>query len=314
MEQMMEWVLPNGYLNEQRVTKREPLYTGTNGRQVERFFVNPSESYVFKPLTNPSQLGKERWIYEQVLPSLNLPTPKVMAASESTDPAVNWMILEDLSPLHHTFNEDVVLEIARLIARWHTHPVEALIDYPLKGPKPSISEMALTVLLRREELLDRRNGFSVQADLLHKLEKHLEIPFSKQSFFSHGDLHLGNYALTGERVVVLDWEHAHLDLPYWDLYHLMDLSHPLFPKKVTADLRENGLDAYLQEALSRGLAFEIDLFKKEYYRFAAIFSTWMLLLIKKDLVNPRKEWVGGKLTDQWHETLGSLNQCLKKLS
>ena len=60
---MMEWqgniVLENGQLNDKVILKREPLYTGTNGKVIERFFITPTESFIFKPLTNDEQIGKE---------------------------------------------------------------------------------------------------------------------------------------------------------------------------------------------------------------------------------------------------------------
>ena len=59
---------------------------------------------------------------------------------------------------------------------------------------------------------------------------------------SHGDLHLGNYAAVNGQVKVLDWEHAHLNSRYWDLYHVIDLSHPIFPKEMTTNIRERLLE------------------------------------------------------------------------
>lgn len=52
-------VTVNGTLNDRYILRRENLYQGSNGRFVERFFIDETKSYIFKPLTNNTQLGKE---------------------------------------------------------------------------------------------------------------------------------------------------------------------------------------------------------------------------------------------------------------
>lgn len=313
MNRVMKCVLPGGYLDGNRLLRRETLYIGTNGREVERFYLTPTESYIFKPLTNSSQYGKERLIYEQVLPSLQVPTPKIIATSQSECPEQSWIIFEDLGSLSHRFEEKTVLQMSEYIAKWHTYPVEKVKAYPLMGPKPIISEMAASLLTKKDDLLKTESSFASYKDAIKKVYNHLNDLFNQELVFSHGDLHLGNYSLRGERVVVLDWEHAHLNLRYWDLYHLLDLSHPLFPKNVTPGLREKALDTYLSAVEQTGKSLEPKTFKKNYFTFSSVFSLWMLLLIEKDLRNPPEKWPKEALLTQWEETLTGFIKCAQHL-
>lgn len=308
-------VLSNGKLNGKYVQDREILYQGMNGKNVERFYLSASESYIFKPLTNDSQLGKEQWIYEYVLPSLPPFYPKMIAKSSSTDPDNHWMIFEDLGSLNHVFNEKVVLEVIKCMAKWHTVPTDNLKHEDLHGPKPYIEDITADVFANKQEILRIASEHSIPKrymDIIFLLLE--ENPFSNVKVFSHGDLHLGNYAVTDQQVVVLDWEHAHLNVPFWDLYHLMDMSHPMFPKEVTPILREHVLGCYLDQMAFYGLSFSHHSFKQEYYLFSTVFSLWMLLLIQQDLNNGNSNWPKERLREQLNETISNLVQCANQLS
>jgi thiamine kinase-like enzyme len=174
--------------------------------------------------------------------------------------------------------------------------------------------MAASLLTKKDDLLKTKSSFAPYKDVIKKVYNHLNDSFNQELVFSHGDLHLGNYSLRGERVVVLDWEHAHLNLRYWDLYHLLDLSHPLFPKNVTPGLREKALDTYLSAVEQTGKSLEPKTFKKNYYTFSSIFSLWMLLLIEKDLRNPPEKWPKETLLAQWKETLTGFIKCAQHLN
>ncbi|WP_311081574.1 hypothetical protein [Paenibacillus polymyxa] len=79
MNPFHQYVNVDGTLNDTLVQNREILYTSTNGRHVERFYVSSSESYIFKPLTNDDQEERERWVYELVLPVLSPIYPRLLA-------------------------------------------------------------------------------------------------------------------------------------------------------------------------------------------------------------------------------------------
>lgn len=301
----------NGRLNEELILKKEILYRGMNGRFVERFFLSEKESFIFKPLTNNDQLGKEAWVHQQVLRLFPAIFPKILSSSESEDPERSWMILEDLGRLSHEFNEETVLEVVKWVAWWHSLPIEQLGKVPLKGLKPQIAEIMSEIRLKKEEFFALLPSLGIEEKLMQQIYSMLDwVEISEKLVLSHGDLHVGNYAIVGDRMVVLDWEHAHLNTPCWDLYHLLDMSHPLFPREVSSELREQVLNVYLERV---ELELDGEAFIKEYYLFAAAFSIWMILLIQKDLGNNGGKWSAEQLNAQLRETVMSLKQCAEEL-
>ncbi|QHW31685.1 phosphotransferase [Paenibacillus rhizovicinus] len=348
-------VRPDGTLDEAMIGSRETLYTGMNGQRVERLILASGERVIFKPLTNDSQHGREAWVYTHLLPSFPAIYPRLLAYSgwEGTDGAqagmafeakaaeddstasasgaskaggVRWCLFEDLGTLSHAFEVDAAEALMPLIAQWHSLPVEAWLDAPFLGPKPMIEALLQTVLQQEAALRTALIGVPFGDELLERVLVPLRdggeaLPASwNLRVLSHGDLHLGNYARVNGAVFVLDWEHVHLNSPHWDLYHLLDLSHPVFPKALDASDRERLLDRYLTESEGQGMArMAADGFKQDYARFSAVFSLWMLLLIEKDLaaLNRAKalpaKWSPEQLARQRTETLDSFVQCAEML-
>lgn len=318
MNRFNQYVNADGTLNDTLMWNREILYTGTNGRHVERFYVSPSESYVFKPLTHDEQEGRERWGYEHVLTSLPPIYPRLLACSGSgTDGEGEWMIFEDLGPLHHLHKEETMLRAVELVAWWHALPSDRYAGIPLRGPKPLIEEMASELYERKPDVLELCSSLGFPKRQVQRIYLQLEHQsFSQQLVLSHGDLHPGNYALSGGRLIVLDWEHAHLNIPPWDVYHLIDMSHPLFPRRMTSDLRIRILDTYLEQLELLGIRMDRAAFLLEYGMFAVVFSLWMLLLIRSDLQRIGTDlhrnggkWSKEQLEAQLGETLACLNEC-----
>ncbi|MGJ7910987.1 phosphotransferase family protein [Neobacillus sp. LXY-1] len=304
-------ILEDGTLNEQRILKRESLYKGMNGRFVERFYLNPDQSYIFKPLTNNEQIGKEVWVHDHILSNFPAIFPKIIASSNHHHPETSWMILEDLGALSHMFDKESVLGVTRYMAWWHSLPSENYKDMELQGLKPPIEEITGEVLANREYFFEMLPFLGLDAESVHYIFTLLSsFIFSKRQVLSHGDLHLGNFAIAGDRIIVLDWEHTHLNVPYWDLYHMIDLSHPTFPKQMSKSLRELILDLYLEQ-----VEWEVDsqTFKQEYYLFSVAFSFWMILLINKDLQAKEAKWSKRQLETQLSETIENLRQCTEIL-
>ncbi|WP_042464089.1 aminoglycoside phosphotransferase family protein [Neobacillus dielmonensis] len=303
-------VTAEGRLNDKLIRNREVLYKGLNGRLVERFVLENGSSYIFKPLTQNKQLGKEVWVYDHLLPRLPEIYPKLIAHSDTGNPETSWIILEDVGSLSHQYNEETIWNVTKWMARWHSLPVETFADIPNTGQKPRFENIMADVIANRKEL--QLPLFDInQADIFQVFSLLNSFVFSKKLVLSHGDLHLGNFAVAGERLVVLDWEHAHINSPFWDLYHLLDLSHPLFPKKMTSELRAQVLQLYLDEVM-----FEVedyDAFKQEYYLYSAVFSMWMVGLIQRDLAAEDGKWPREKLENQLEETTSVLKQCLERL-
>ncbi|MEC0180015.1 aminoglycoside phosphotransferase family protein [Paenibacillus peoriae] len=318
MNRFHQYMNADGTLNDTLVRNREILYTGTNGRDVERFYVSSSESYVFKPLTNDDQEGRERWVYEHVLASLPPIYPRLLDWSDaSADGGGEWMILEDLGPLHHLHEEETMLRAIGLVAWWHALPTDCFTGLPLRGPKPLIKEMASELYERKLEVLELCSSLGFSKQQVQRIYVQLEHQsFAQQLVLSHGDFHPGNYALSGERLMVLDWEHAHLNIPLWDVYHLIDMSHPLFPRRMTPNLRIRMLDTYLEQRELLGIRMDRAAFLLEYGMFAVVFSLWMLLLIQSDLQRIGTDlhrngdkWSKEQLEAQRGETLACLNEC-----
>jgi hypothetical protein len=307
-------VLPNGVLSENSILKREILYKGMNERNVERFYLTPSHSYIFKPLTNNEQMGKEEWVYEHILPSFPPIYPKIIAKSSDIDPSLHWIIFEDLGTLNHVFDEKIVLGVTKLMAWWHSFPTGNLVTAALKGPKPFIHEIVSEVLFKKGQFIKLSPTLGLPTTLVRDIYSALQKEsFSKWLVLSHGDLHLGNYALANKKIIVLDWEHTHLNTPFWDLYHLIDMSHPIFPKTVNSQFRNLILEYYVEQIEFLGGKINRQAFLREYYMFSCVFSIWMIMVIQRDLINNDGKWSEDKLTSQLNETISNLMQCLDQI-
>ena len=111
------WVTSEGKLDEKQITERQILYQGLNGRHVERFTVQSGQTYIFKPLTNSAQHGRERWMYEHVMAQLPPIYPQLIAASDqAAAPSQSWMIYEDMGQLEHHLHESTLLNVATHMA------------------------------------------------------------------------------------------------------------------------------------------------------------------------------------------------------
>ncbi|MGG3561507.1 phosphotransferase [Neobacillus rhizosphaerae] len=311
MELPANIVRADGTLNDELILRKEPLYKGMNGRFVERFYLSPTVSYIFKPLTNNGQLGQEVWVHENVLPQFPAIFPKIILHTISEQPELNWMILEDLGTLTHTFNEESVLGVIKWVAWWHSLSIDNLAHVPSTGLKPRLEDIVTDVLHMKHDFMQQLPGLQLDHRLIELVYTTLEtFEFSNSLVLSHGDLHVGNFAVVDQRLMVLDWEHTHLNTPHWDLYHVIDMSHPLFPKRITPQFRKQILEAYMAQ-----VEFEIDeeQFLKEYHLFSAVFSVWMLHLIQKDLNAKDTKWPRELLERQFKETILSLEQCAAAL-
>ncbi|WP_053377251.1 phosphotransferase [Paenibacillus sp. FJAT-27812] len=307
---------PDGRIIEEKIWRRETLYKGMNGSSVERIYLAPNETIIFKPLTNHEQLGKEAWVYEHVLPALPRIYPQLLACSSSADTTSYWMMFEDLGALKHAFDEDTASDLISYIANWHALPTSHLLHAPLRGPKPQASVILKELLLQGTSSYKLAAQWpSLPSSLLSSLFAMLqhENVEAEDRVFSHGDLHLGNYASVNGHIKVLDWEHAHLNSRYWDLYHVIDLSHPTFPKEMSPTVRERLLDRYLLLIEQDGYGLQKSAFKRGYYLFSCLFSLWMLKLITNDIQANNGTWPIEQLKQQLDETTSNLLQCAKGL-
>ncbi|MGF9699521.1 phosphotransferase [Paenibacillus sp. MABNR03] len=312
-----DWVTAEGTLNEQFITSRQQLYKGMNGKYVERFTVHTGKSYIFKPLTNLGQHGRERWISRHVLSVLPSIYPQLIASSnEEIAPEQSWLIYEDLGPLVHQSQETEMLSAAVHMAQWHTLWAPRWDELPRVGQKPPIGNMLEDLLGAKESTGDllSKLGMTLSASCWDEITTLIQTAETELPLvLCHGDLHPGNMADVNGRLVIIDWEHAHLNTPLWDLYHLIDLSHPLFPRHVTSQLRDRVVQVYLDGLEGFARKVKRVSFKRWYEAYAIVFSLWMLRLIDSDLKNPDCVWPEEQLRNQWNETAATLEQCMKQL-
>ncbi len=318
MENLSSFVLPDGTLNGSHLWKREPLYQGMNGKIVERFYSSPERSYIFKPLTNAESMDREAWIHRHVLNLFPSVYPQLLASSETGAGEAGWSVFEDLGPLRHEYSVELAMEVVKQMAWWHAFPESHWNGLTGQGNKPPIETISAALMERRDEVnaLLKEAGSAVQLnELLHGLAEAEGNAYLKTKVLSHGDLHLGNYARGANgRLYIIDWEHVHLNTPFWDLYHLLDMSHPLFPKTLPASEREKLLGYYLRQSAYHGRNWNRDEFIHGYCCFSAVFSLWMLLLITGDLIRGDSVWPQERLWAQKSEAMDNLSGCLTRLS
>lgn len=303
-------VLPNGSLNKEKIDRKELLHQGIYGQRIERIYVE-NTSFILKALPSVQKFEQELWINHQILKDFPPIYPKLLFFSKGVE--VHWLIYEDLGRIEHKFDKELVLNIVRSIAWWHQYPVHKLKQKQLSSEKPSIFDMIKEISNNKRLIMNLLKDGAART----KAEKLIQIVNNKEDLFiyknlvlSHGDLHLGNYGKSQKGVVVIDWEYVHLNLVYWDLYYLIDSTHPNYPKNLDPNMREEVLDSYLHLTTNKNH----ERFKWEYYIFAAIFSFWMLTLIEKDIQNIKQIiWTKDQLLRQKEETISIIEQLLKKL-
>lgn len=313
MDRWEQVVSADGYLIPHNLSFRESLYQGMNGRHVERFKLasDAETSYIFKPVTQAGQAEREVWVYENVLPMLPEIYPRLLA--RSLDPAAGWMIYEDLGPLSHDHGPEDLNTVIEAMAQWHRLPTDSWIGARLVPPKPRVEAMAGELLQQEAKVAGFMKELHLPGRLLGDIAEissglgRNHVPL----VLSHGDLHAGNYTRIEGRLYVLDWEHVHLNTPYWDLYHVLDMSHPIFPRKapLTHKVRDRLLRRYWQLYAPRSSDASGRIFAREYYLFAMVFSLWMLLLIDKDLSHGGGPWSSDQLRIQQEETKYSVRSC-----
>lgn len=313
-------------LDDLYVSDRQIIYTTLHHHHIERFRLKANhQTYIFKPLSLQQQRYQELWTYTHVMPLLPDLYPQLLAYSAidqlsfcSEDDRTAWIILEDVGTLNHIHTEQTLFHMIDQMVQWHRIPILLIPELPDDGQKPSILVMTEQLLSQWDTLgilvQQHSNPNNNQAWWLHKM------PLLKQTIqqhswamsevLCHGDLHAGNYGYNSTgRCIVLDWEHCHRNTPLWDLYHLIDLSHPLFPRAMNIDLRLQLLSYYWEKQVNPTISKSQMI--REYVIFAIIFSSWMLLLIQQDLQLDQPIWSHEQLYLQQTEVWDHLEQCLQ---
>lgn len=306
-------VLPDGTLDETKIAGRDLLYTRRNGKRIERFYVQQDgrvDSYIFKPLASEPHLGKEVWAQERILPLLPTGYARIAASADHDDPQRYWMIFEDMGTIDHTSDEALVIDMAAAIPHWHRLPPDIVPPaYREDSDKPSMRVKLADIRagrVRLAALLARLGVSVVDVELLLDIVDRAD--GGSEIVVSHGDLHRGNFFARNGSIVILDWEHLHLDSVYWDLYCLLDMTHPYHPQRTDGDLRLRALDAYADRRRQFGWTADRADFVGGYHLHAVLYSLWLLLIIENDLLAGK--WEPEQLQEQLNVTCASLVACL----
>ncbi|MFD1677612.1 phosphotransferase family protein [Alicyclobacillus fodiniaquatilis] len=312
-------VSDQGQLCGDKIIKRTRLYQGRTGRHVERFVIETAAgpaSFVFKPSSYPETVGRELWLQQHFLPFVkNVQYPRILATSSGGDVETYWAIYEDAGEISHQFTADDYIAAAKLIPCWHSISVEGLprAFAHWQGRDPAVIargilanwQKATGILAVLHLSLDKVNQLRTWVEAIGCDDMQEKVP-------SHADYHIGNIGISHHRLIVLDWENAHVDSVYCDLYSLLDKTHPHFRKApLDNEVRLRALDAYVRKRRELGWQGPPDDFVLNYFRYAVVHSIWMLLLICDDL--DRGLWNRAHLTLQKEETYGALMACLAYL-
>lgn len=292
----------------------ETIYTAMDGRIVSRIRGDDGRCYIRKPVPPAS---REQWIYENLLSELPPIYPRMLANPLSKGGTIeensSWLWFEDIGRLTHDYDLETAHTLVQAVARWQSASMENAKRIPLSGLKPSYRELASKLVSEREQYTAIASRFNLLPRTLDELYSDIErMRLSDELVFSHGDLHVGNYSSANGQLYVMDWEHAHFNSRYWDLFHLIDLTHPVFPRKNVLQWRDALLQAYLSETDKLGTRLERQAFLAEYKLFAAVFSLWMLRLVQQDLDKPDGVWTQEQLRNQAEETASIVRQLLQR--
>lgn len=300
--------------------ERQAIYTGRNGKQVERIAVagNKGETLrlIFKPLTCADTKGREAWFSAHVLPLLPMIRyPRLLGAADHDDPERYWLIFEDLGELDHSYIEATLTRAASVMPYWHLLPLETVPEL-FEGHTPPVEQVWPIVAGEREELVRFLSRLGAGGELIGALSAFIRersaIPWDSELVVSHGDLYPLNVVLRDDELIVLDWEYIHRGSVYWDLYNLLDITSPTYRRPpVDCETRLSVLKTYAGQRERMGKPVRPD-FIPQYHAYSAAYSAWILLLIGRDLAAGRHN--PQELCRQGAETLRILEQMLHYLS
>ncbi|MDR6549197.1 phosphotransferase [Paenibacillus qinlingensis] len=298
--------LESGRVRDDIPHEREVIYVGRNGQKVERIQVEIEGamiSFIFKPLTNYPNKGKELWVQEHIsyrIPEVRI--PRIMYSAQAIEPEKEWMVFEDLGELEHSFRADMLIKTSELMPYWHRLPT-SLLPQAFEGHSPKLTEIQRFIQVKGEQIkqLWLRHGFQDE-HMTYFLAvilpyEHLE----SETVISHGDLYPLNLTEVNNQSYILDWEYIHINSVFWDLYNLMDITSPQYSRLVIQqESRLDILERYM--AVRSRLHFPTkEGFIRDYHSFSALYSMWLLLLIEDDIAQGKFEETA--LKRQYNETL-----------
>jgi aminoglycoside/choline kinase family phosphotransferase len=313
-DHLIELVTAEGQLDASRISQKEVIYTARSGKHVERFRYR-GVSYIFKPCA-ATATSREQWAQQCLIPSIQgVKVPLLLASGGTQDPTLDWIIYEDLGSLIHCNHTDDIIRAAAIIPSWHRLPT-ASVPVGVMGHSPDYAQVLKNITIKKQHVNARLEGMGVSPSAISSWWAQLtdwEQFLQDHQAVSHGDYYRLNIAFQNQETIVLDWEFAHVNSVYWDLYSLMDItSHRYSRIHLDHTDREAALHQYW---MSRGSLIHVEHyndFVKGYSVFASVYSVWILTLIEADL--QQSTVAVDALRRQQQETELVLEQCLQGLN
>ncbi|UKS26756.1 phosphotransferase [Paenibacillus sp. HWE-109] len=273
--------------------EREEIYVGRNGQKVERIRVhleNHTDSFIYKRLTNFPSLGKEMWVQDHIIPLIpSVRVPRIFLEARTNEPENYWMIIEDMGPLQHGFETEVLKRTASLIPAWHLLSKELLVG-EFTGHTPEAA--AVQAYLRTKDqqvrsILAAPEFKPTVVDFFYREVVHHH--WREETVVSHGDLNPLNIAMANAGLVIIDWEYLHVNSVYWDLFCLLDITSPFY-RRPMSNLRDRLSILMTYTAVRGKLQTDVnESFIYDYHRYCALYSVWVLILIEFDLEQDKFE-------------------------
>jgi aminoglycoside phosphotransferase (APT) family kinase protein len=181
-----------------------PLTGGLSGAGV--FRVDADRPYVLKISDQPLDAWRSALAIRLTAARAGL-SPEVIHTDEERRAIVTTFVEDRSFPLHYFTNRDAALALlGSTLRRLHELP---LTDAPSIDPRARISE-----------LVDQLGSLATVPAFVFEATRSaldLEAPDEDRLVTSHNDVNPGNLIFDGERLLLLDWDVAGANEPYYDL-------------------------------------------------------------------------------------------------
>lgn len=313
-EHLIELVTMDGQLDASRISYKEAIYTARSGNHVERFSYQ-GVSYIFKPCS-ATATSREQWAQQNLIPSIQgVKVPLLLASGGTQDPTLDWIIYEDLGSLIHCNHTDDIIRAAAIIPSWQRLPT-VRVPLGVMGHSPYYAQVLKAITIKKHNVNAMLEGIGVSPSAISSwwaLLPNWKQFLQDHQVVSHGDYYRLNIAFQNQETIVLDWEFAHVNSMYWDLYSLMDItSHRYSRIHLDHTDREAALHQYWVNRESIISDEHYNDFIQGYSVFASIYSVWILTLIETDL--QQSSVPVDALRRQQQETELVFEQCLEGLN
>ncbi|MCL6633028.1 MAG: aminoglycoside phosphotransferase family protein [Alicyclobacillus herbarius] len=254
---------------------------------------DPRQAVIVKASRNHAAVAREAMLYERLVQHLPVSAPKVLSAGNVS--AYAWIAYHDDGLLPITRRRHGILRAVQAAARLHQTPLPAQAEgVELVSHTPRWDEVLQETCRIDPDVFTAamaRSGWSGTARRAVRC-MHRELAVWGESWAAHprvlchGDLHLGNlmWSRQTRQPILIDWEYAHLDCDYFDLFQLLDATSPTTPLRRPVS-RWRVLQAYVEarpDLPPRAAAWV-----RGYLQFAALHLLWIARLIQQDWADGR---------------------------